>query len=292
MATEALDRPIFSSADGKPWTPFTWRFTGEAILRGIVILVLVYQVTLTILLAVNDAYHLDMYTLWAFTGYTIAAALLVTALFIESWMLTLMVLFALPLIAGTIVLVAALIIIIIARDATIYIDGSVCEMPPDDDAYSIEVLHTGDWLEHGVVVFNWLVVLLAGYEYFHYIVVRSLKSWNPVWQWLYFIYWMNIPLVPVVIYQAIFDAQKIYKTSFSQVELTFITLAIVWLWMLALWLIFTARYSRKDIREFWLPNAQEVRSGRLSGAGLPNPQAASVAVPTLINSERGCGVVL
>ena len=291
MADDALDRPIFGTERG-PWTPFTWRFSGETVLRCVVVLVLAYQVTLTILLAINDAYHLNMYTLWAFTLYTASAALLLAALFIESWLLTLMVLFALPLIAGTIILVAVLIIIIIAKNATVYIDGSVCEMPPDDDAISIEVLHTGDWLEHGVVVFNWLLVLLAGYEYFHYIVVRSLRSWNPVYQWLYFVYWMCIPLLPAVIYQAIFDAQEIYQTTFTVVELTFITLAIVWIWMLVLWFVFTARYSREDIRAFWLPNQREVLAGRLSGAGEPNPASREVAVPTLINVARERDVVL
>lgn len=284
MQPDFLDRPILTNG-GKPWTPFTWRFTGETILLCVVGLVLAYQITVTVVLAVNDAYDLTAYTLWAFTGYTAAAVLLVCALFFEGWFLTTMVLFAHPPIAGTIVLVAVLIGIIILKDATVYIDGTVCEMPPPDDPISIEALRTGDWLEHGVVVFNWLVVLLVGYEYFHYIVVRSLRSWNPVYQWLYFIYWMCSPLVPAIIYQAIFDVQEKYKTSFTTVELVFITIGIVWVWMLILWLIFTARYTRKDIDVFWLPNGDELMRGMLQGRGEPNPQSAEVAVPSLINSS-------
>ena len=281
--SEWLDQPLCGGTAA--WTPFTWRFSGKAVLRFVLFVVLVYQIVLTVLLAINDAYHMNMYTLWALTGYTVAAVLLLAGMFTEGALLTGLTLVVLPLIAGTIVLVAALIIIIIARDADVYVDGSVCEMPPDDDAHSVEVLHTADWLEHGVVVFNWMVVLLVGYEYFHYILVRSLRSWNPVWQWLYFLWWMCGPLVPVVIYQAIFDAHEIYQTSFTVVQLMFLSVAIVWLWMLLLWIAFTARYTHEDLREYWFPNSAELAAGHLSGAGAPNSQSAEVAVPTLINRE-------
>jgi len=279
-APEWLDREIFSG--NQPWTPFTWRFVGETVLRWTVFYYFIYQIASTIVLAENDAYDMGKFTLWAFTMYTVYWALLLAALFFERWFLTLIVLFFLPVVAGTTVLVAGLILIIIARDAEIYIKGTVCQTPLPSDPRTMEQVHTGDAIEHTIVVFNNLTSLIVGCAYFRYIVVTTLRSWNPVYQWLYFIYWMCSPLLLPVIYQSIFNVRKVYDTSYSVVQLTFMSLGLVWVWMIFLWFTFTARYSKRDFEAFWLPNARELASGQLRGTGAPNPSSTETIVPQFV----------
>lgn len=274
---------VDSVADAQAWTPFSVRFRGKTLLRLATLLVLAVQIALTIVLAINDAYHMDMFTLWSFTILTAFSAVLLVALYVEWVPLTYAVLFGLPLVIGNVVFVAVAIIVIIANDATVYAEGSPCEQPPPADPdITVEQLHTGDWLEHGWPVFGVFLILLAGGEYLsRFIVVRTLRSFNAVSQWLYWFYWMFASLVLLIIYQAIFDVDEMYPTSFTTVERTFILFAIILIWQTITWTIFIAEYSVEDVNFYWLPTWAEVARGCAVGSGQPVAGVAEYTMPTL-----------
>jgi hypothetical protein len=280
---QALDRPLFAGDDGRAWTPFSLRFRGKTLLRVTSALVLVAQIVLTILLAVNNAYNMGMFTLWSLTVLTVFVAVLLASLFVQYWLLTDTLLFGLPVVVGLVTFVVIAIIVIIANNSSDYTKNTPCAQPPPaDPKYTVSQVHTGDWLEHFWPVAALTLILLAGAEFLaNYVVVRSLRSFTPIGQWLYFIYWMNGALVLLVIYDSIFDIDKIYPTSFTAVQRFFILLAIIWIVMLYAWWIFTARYALDEMHVTWLPTIAEWARGRTAGAGLPSPLHHEMLLPTL-----------
>lgn len=279
------DTPLlsFDTADGKAWTPFSVRFRGKTLLRVATAFVLAVQIALTVVLIVNEAYNMKMFTLWSFTLLTAFNVVLLVALYVEHWLLTYSVLFGLPVILGNVVFVAVAIVVIIANDSTVYAHGTPCETPPPaNPEHTVSQLHTGDWAEHAWPVFAVVLILLAGGEFLAtYMVVRSLRSFGPVAQWLYWIYWMCASLAILVVYQLIFDIGKIYPTSFTVAERTLILLAIIWVWQAVTWWIFTAAYTLEDVRMYWLPTLRELAEGKLSGAGASSSSQHEVLVPDI-----------
>lgn len=257
--------------ENQVWTPFSVRFTARITLLAATLLVLAFQIAITVVAAVNDAYDLTMFTLWSFTMLTAFLVVLVAALIIERALFTLLVLFGLPLVLGNVVFVAVTIIVIIANNSAVYTDGSTCEQPPPADPISMSNLHTGDWVLHGWPVFAMFLVLIAGGQYFaRRVVIPSLRSFKPVWQWLYFLYWECVSLVPLAIYQSIWDVDKKYPTSFTTAERTLIMLAILWVWMTALWAVFTAEYSPDQMDVRAMPHIEDLAEGRLWGTATPS----------------------
>jgi len=280
-ATRWWDAPLFATTDGKAWTPFSVRFRGKTLLRVATAFVLVVQIALTIVLAVNGAYHMKMFTLWSFTLLTVFSAFLLVSLYTEHWLLTNAVLFGLPFILGNVVIVAIAIVVIIANDSTVYAHGTPCQSPPPaNPEHTVSQLHTGDWAEHAWPVFAVVLILLAGGEFLAtYMVVRSLRSFSPLGQWLYWIYWMCASLVLLIVYQLIFDINKIYPTSFTTAERTLILFAIVWVWQAVTWWIFTAAYTLEDVHMYWLPTLRDLAAGTLSGEGAPSTSHHELIVP-------------
>jgi len=241
---------------GQWWTPFSVRFTVRNKLLAATLYVLAYQIAVSVV-----------------------ALVLLVSLVLEHLWLTLAVLFGLPLVMGNVVFVAVVIIIIIQNNAEVLLRKTECaDPPPAHDPISMSKIHTGDWALHGGPVFNVLVLLVAGGAYFsQHILVRSLRSFPPWAQWLYFVYWMNATLLFMLTpYQIAFDVDKKYPTSFSVAERTLIELAVIWVWMASTWFIFTADHTidRREIlsssRVEYLPSVPELRAGRWTGEAAPS----------------------
>lgn len=237
----------------KLWTPFSVRLRSRLLLFIIVALFEAADFAIIIALCVWHQYKMNMYTYWSFTILTAFYALLLVSIVVERLFFTLTVLFALPVVLGNVVFVAIAIIIIIANNAEAYRKGSVCANPPGD--MSLESLHTGDWIVHGLPVFGVMVVLLCGLEFFSQnIIAKQLKAWNAALQWLYWLFWMLGPLALITLYQLIFDVNKLYPTSFSVAERTAILASVVLIWQFLTWLIFTQVSQYQQIHAHSVPS--------------------------------------
>lgn len=246
-------------------TPLSVRFSSLALTRIFALVGLTWQVVTTILLAVAGQYHMYMYTYWSYTALTAFYAVLSVALFWERLAITLFSLFWLPFVMGNSVFVLLAITIIIANDATAYIDGSVCDTPPG--SLTIEKLHTGDTLIHVLPVL-WLgATLLAGLEYFSQrLIVAQVSAFSAAGQWLYWLFWMTGPLVLISIYQLAFDVDKLYPTSFSVGARVAILGAVSITTQLGWWIILTQHQIVHQIHAHSLPTPLQVLSeGRLHG---------------------------
>lgn len=257
------------------FTPFSVRLGGKTLLRGTVLVLLGVFLAVAIVLAVNHAYSLDMFTLWSMTALLAFLLTFAVALFYERWLLTLVVLFWLPVVLSRVTTVAVAVVLILQNNADLLVEGTRCEEPPPADPdRTLEQVHTGDWVEHPLPWIAMLFLVLVGFPYLHHIVVRSLRSWNPVFQWLYFVWWLCAPLVLMVVYSLGFDIRRQYPTSWTVAEWVLIVGAVHVGFQLYYWLMFTARYSLTEFHTYWwLPTPQELADGHLRGSGAPNPQA-------------------
>lgn len=278
-----LDSPLCTGAPGTVWTPASVRFHTKTVLRAVAALVLAAQIALTIGLAVGGAYNMSMFTLWSFTIVTVYNVALLASLWVQHLLLTYVLLLLLPLVLTNVVFVAIAIVIIIANDSTVYTNNTPCQQPPPaDPKYTVSQLHTGDWLEHGWPPFNVILTLLAGaLPLLRFVLRRTLDSFNPALQWLYFFYWMLATLVLLGIYDLAFDVAATYPTSFTTAERVLILLGIVLLWQLGTWFAFTSETVSEDIHiSIPATPAEFAATGRLAGSGAPSHAHARLLVPT------------
>lgn len=278
-----LYRPIlFTDRAGGVWTPASVRFHTKTVLRFVVGVVFCATLAVTIVLAVNDAYNMSMFTLWSWTIFLAFSFVLWVALWVQHLLLTYVLLLFLPLVLSNVVFVAIAIVIIIANDSTVLTNNTPCATPPPaDPKYTVSQVHTGDWIEHGWPPFATLViVMLAGYL-IRKAMRRVLQSFNPAVQWLYFVYWMCGTLVLLGIYDLAFDIAATYPTSFTTAQRVLILLGIVWVWQLFTWIAFTSKNVKSDVHLLWPASVDEfLATGRLNGAAHPSHSHAELLVPT------------
>jgi len=264
------------------WTPATVRFHTKTVLRAVVTAVAVWRIVITILLAVNGAYNMGMFTLWSYTLVTAFAVVFAVSLWAQHLLLSYTLLFFLPLVLTNVVFVALAIIIIIANDSSVYTKNTPCaDPPPADPKYTVSQLHTGDWIEHGGPIFDLMLMLLAGgLILLRFVLQRTLDSMSPLLQWAYWAYWMGASLVLLGIYDLAFDIDKTYPTSFSTAERVLILLAIVLVWQTFTWIAFTSQTVSQDFHiSIPATPAEFLATGRLAGAG--TLQTPHVLVPTV-----------
>lgn len=277
-------RILFTDAAGGVWTPVSVQFHTKTVLRFVVAVVFCAALAVTIVLGVNDAYNMKMFTLWSWTIFLAFTFVLWVSLWVQHLLLAYTLLFFLPLVLTNVVFVAVAIVVIIANDSTVLTNNTPCATPPPaDPKYTVSQVHTGDWVEHGGPPFGMFVILLAGgLALFRKVLQRELQSLNPALQWLYFLYWMCATLVLLGIYDLAFDVAATYPTSFSTAERVLILLAIVWVWQLYTWFAFTSVDVADDIHVRMPASPDEFLStGRLHGDGAPSHSHARLLVPTV-----------
>lgn len=280
-----LGQPLCFGGAGRVWTPATVRFHTKTMLRATTAAVFGVLLAVTIVLAVNHAYNMAMFTLWSFTLATAFSLVLLVTLWVQHLLLTHTLLFFLPLVLTNVVFVVFAIVIIIANNSTVYTNNTPCADPPDPNPkYTVSQLHTGDWVEHGLPVFGLMLILLAGgLTLMRFVLRRALDSWSPLLQWAYFAFWMLASLVLLGIYSLAFDVADTYPTSFSTAESALIAVGIIFVWQLFTWLVFTSITVSDDIH-ISLPAtpAEFLATGHLTSTrGGQQPSAThALLVPT------------
>ena len=194
-----------------PWVPRNYALP---VTTGIFTLI---NVTAIIWLAAVNLYHVDYYTYWNFAIVTVWL-LGITALYpIEGWPSALFTMFWTPITLGSTALVVIIILIVVAIDDRVYVSGTVADpaatINPD---WTFSEIRTGDWIIHGLPLLEVLVVMLFDFQlYFRALIYhweRSDNWWRRWWYWLWF---YLSPLLPLLIYIAIFDPRKKYTDELS-----------------------------------------------------------------------------
>ncbi len=191
--TEQLERPAFSA-------------TSKRVLQGIVAVFLAWQLGITIAFAVLGYYDVSMFTFWNYTLLTVFFAWLLAALVYERWLLTGVLLFALPVLLGTTFVVWVAIVIIVARNANVFLG---------DDGTSVAKRHTGDWIVHDVPLAMMLITLSMGFAMYarRALGYRERLFRSRTRRLAYLAYWLLSPLVPLGIYSLAFDIAEKYPTG-------------------------------------------------------------------------------
>jgi hypothetical protein len=242
------------------YSPFDLRISSYWLSVIATVLCLACQLAATIYLAVIHEYHLNMYTYWSYTFETAFYVGLLAALLHQHMLLTALVIYALPIVLGNAVFVMIAIIIIIYNNGKLYIKGSVCAVPPGD--LSMAALHTGDWEIHGLTLFRLFMLLLAGVFFFTLkIIIAQGRKWGVVMRWAYFVYWMFTPLSALVLYQWIFDINKLYPTSFTKVQRIFLLGGISIVTQLVFWIIFLQKQNVDQVHVHALPGLDMLKPG-------------------------------
>jgi hypothetical protein len=239
------------------------------------IVMFIVQVGLSIYLLAIGHYNMTMYTYWSFTLLTFFFFLMLIALWVEGRLLTALILFYFPIVLGSTFDVLVLITIAIALNGSIFSDAITTDTP-------VSAVHTGDVLLHVVPPFEILILLLFGlYNYESYLMPASIASWSPPrLRYLYWLYFLASPLVPMLIYTASFNIADKYPTGIPTWVLWLVVILIDVIWMTATFKAFTGN-----------PH-QGIHSSILSTPSPPNPQelAASVGMaspgPVSFNISR------
>ena len=248
------ERSIYARiSEWPPWSPFELRLHGFTFLRLFTALFFAVQIGLTIGLAVTGHYGLGAYTLWSFTMLTAYAGVLLAALFVQHWLLTAIVLYGMPIVLANTMDVCIAIVIILQNNFQLFIDGTKCDTPVPPNPTPLGTKHTGDWVEHNYTILATLVLAFVMKTFWRYIVVRSQWSFSPLGRWTYWAYWTFGPLLPLILYDLIFDVAKTYPTSFTWIERALILVGINVAWMTFMWVALHAVDKTKQFKHYVMP---------------------------------------
>ncbi len=222
------------------WSPFSIRFDVGTLKMLYALLFLAVQIALTIIFAVTDNYNMNAYTFWSFTMLTIFGFYQVLALWWGGLLERFLNIYAHPFINRNAVFVCIAIIIILANNASLLIDTSL----------SMSAVHTGDWIVHGWPVLATFWLAGVNMQFIRRDVVATLIGWNSIDVWLYWAGSILMNILPIFVYDQVYDVDKMYPTSFSWIERAAIAVGIIVVYQLFFfWPLTTARISPEDIEK-------------------------------------------
>lgn len=236
----------------------------KALLRTVCVLMLAWQIGMTLFMAIDGDYDLSMFTFWNYTMTTVLVAFLTASLFYERILLTFTLLFLFPVVFGDNAVVRFGIVVIVGRNADVFLG---------DGSQSVETRYVGDFIVHSLPLGMLLVVMLTGlllyvrralgYELGLF---RTSTRW-----WLYVAYWILSPLIPLAIYTASFSIAQKYPTGIPTglLWLALVGVDIVWMGFFLLIFVAVAKFS-VQFTSFWVHRQQEI-----SSASAPQKQPLS-----------------
>lgn len=290
-ASKSLGRRSFLSRMRDCWLcpPFIWssydapeeRATRSppnvvmmAVLRVFAVLMLAWQLAMTIFMAIDGDYDLSMYTFWNYTFMTVFCAFFVAALFYERFLLTFTLLFLFPPLFASVAVVRFGIVVIVGRNADVFLG---------DGSQSVEMRYVGDFVVHSLPLGMLLYALIAGLlMYVRRAIGYELGMFNTLRRKiLYVVYVLFSGLVMLGIYTACFSIAKTYPTGIPTGLLWLALVGVDLAWMGGFLLIVVASY--KGIVHFSVVTYERgVAEGRRSSTATESTQnsgrSSSVAV--------------
>ena len=222
------------------WTPFSIRIDLGSLQMLYALLFLVVQIVMSIVFLVTDNYSWDAYTFWSWTMLTIFGLYQVLALWWGGLPQTILNIYVHPFINRNSVFVCIAISIILINNGSLLYDTLL----------SMSELRTGDWIVHGwpVLATFWLAVV--NIQFVRRDIVSTLLSWNAINVWLYWIGSILMNVLPIFIYDQVYDVDAKYPTSFSWIERAAIAVGIIVVYQLFFfWPVTTARVSAEDLQQ-------------------------------------------
>lgn len=196
----------------------------KTLLRIVAIVMLAWQIAMTIYMGVGGHYDLSMYTFWNYTFMTVFCVFFVAALFYERILLTFTLLGLFPPLFSSVAMVRFGIVVIVGRNADVFLG---------DGGQSIEMRYVGDFVVHSLPLGMLLVVLIAGLLlYIRRAVGYELGLFSTFRRkLLYALYFLFSGLFLLAIYTASFSIAKTYPTGIHTglLWLALVGVDIVWM---------------------------------------------------------------
>lgn len=206
------------------------------IIRVVSVLMLAWQLAMTLFLAIDGDYDLSMYTFWNYTFMTVFCAFFVGALFYERFLLTFTLLFLFPPLFASVAVVRFGIVVIVGRNAEVFLG---------DGSQSVEMRYVGDFVVHSLPLGMLLYVLVAGLLLYMRRAVgyelgmfRTLRS-----KLLYGAYFLFSGLFLLALYTACFSVANTYPTGIPTGLLWLALVGVDVAWMGSFLLIIVASYK-------------------------------------------------
>lgn len=215
----------------------------KTLLQIVGVLMLAWQIAMTIYMGVTGVYDLSMYTFWNYTFMTVFSAFFAAALFYERFLLTFTLLFLFPPLFASVAVVRFGIVVIVGRNADVFLG---------DGSQSVEMRYVGDFVVHSLPLGMLLVALLAGLLLYIRRAVGYQLGIFRTWlgTGLYTVYYLFSGLFLLAIYTACFSIAKTYPTGIPTGLLWLALIGVDILWMGFFGMIFVA-WNMFSIRLSW-----------------------------------------
>jgi hypothetical protein len=186
-------------------------FNFKNVLLIYLILVTIYRAIILLYLIKNGMFHVNMYTYWNYTLLWIFDILYFIGVLIEGKFLKYITLYIYPIIHGSNFLVFSIIIIVIELNDSIFIKGTIYA----GGNIKIGDIHTGDYIVHVLPLIETLLIMLFGLLFYVRAILYHFKLHvnYKYYQYIYLLYWILSPLIPITIYSFIFNPFIQYPTS-------------------------------------------------------------------------------
>jgi len=208
---------------------------------------LVVNLVLFIVTAANNLFNVVMYTWWNFLIVTVWLAQILVGLWFEGKLNALIAMGITPIVLSSVTLVPIIIVLVIAINDEIYINGSVYQPIPGKKPYTFGEIHTGDWVLHPVPFVEVAVVMYIYYQsYMRMLFYHFTRSRSRDEVLLYFFFFEFAGALPLVIYSIPADPLKRYPTGLSLTA----SIAIVGALMIctqSVWLVGLLAQTKKRI---------------------------------------------
>jgi hypothetical protein len=207
------------------WVKRSWTLgTVSALLFALNMSIIIY-------FAVIGQYHLYMYTYWNFLLITVLLGCILIGLIVQGWFEVTVALVLAPMVMGSVMLVVIIIAIVVTIDDRIYWADTVCA----GGTLTFALLRLADWVLHGLPPVEVFLLMLFDYKiYMRMVLFHLLRSRHWAHGLLYSIFFLLSPSPLMLLYSCIQDISRRYPTSLSNVQFTFLAIALC-LGIMAIW---------------------------------------------------------
>jgi len=236
----------------------------------VLVVVAIYRIVFLLAFFFTGALHSNRYTYWNYSIGTVFYILLATAyIWKVSYLFKILSVFVFPLVFGSAFFVLAFIIIITQLDGGwMFLSSSILA----GGSVTLGTVHTVDAIVHFFTVIDLLIVLMSGYfedARWSMFLYRHFKS-ETYDEFAFRIYYIAIPLVPMLIYTLFFNAFKEYPTDTSPIILIAVAIALLIIFMTWLYEAMTRHRSLHHLSHCEI--AHHVSIGSSSSVNINNQQ--------------------
>ncbi|OQW76809.1 MAG: hypothetical protein BVN35_06000 [Proteobacteria bacterium ST_bin11] len=199
----------------------------------------IYNIGLVVAMVCLDVVHSNRYTYWNYFGQALFYFVLwIAIVFKSSYLFTLLTLYALPVVFGSVFFVQFFIILVLQLDnGEMFTSATTL----DGGTASVGTVHTLDYVVHTSPVISLLALFVSGYLVEVRATVHAVqKKLNKRGECLmFFVHYLATPFLPLTLYCSIFNPFYEYPTPASPVLLFFVALLAFILFLTWFWKIVT-----------------------------------------------------